>query len=104
MTRPTDPIEDTTLIRNLIAELANLGLESVEGTIPGTLNLKVGMGWIQFLRLEVSGVIQFDELKQPETGSIILPADSVRRSQTAKKVREVARILKIRHRYVNSAK
>jgi len=103
MTIPSDPKEDSKLLQQIIAGLAEQGLEGFEGPTPGTLHLKVKDLSVRFLRLEVQGYISFDELKHPaKPECTILGADKTRRSHTKKKVLEIVRTLRYRHRIYSS--
>jgi hypothetical protein len=104
MTIPSDPKEDAQLLSNIIAGLAEHGLEGFEGPTPGTLFLKVKEHSVRFLRLEVQDYISFDELRHPEKSEVlILGSDKTRRSKSAKKVLEIVSTLRYRHRiYSNS--
>jgi hypothetical protein len=99
MTTLSDPKEDAQMIERIIAGLAEQGLEGFEGVFPGTLCLKVGEHTVRFLRLETAGYINFDQLwHTTKPGCLILGPDVTRRSKTAKKVLEVVRTLRYRHR------
>jgi len=103
MTIPSDPKEDANLLQRIIAGLAEQGLEGFEGSTPGTLYLKVKDLSVRFLRLEVQDYISFDELRHPaKPDCIVLEADKTRRSHTQKKVLEIVRTLRYRHRIYSS--
>lgn len=102
MTFPSDPKEDVELIQAVIAGLAEHGLEGFKGPILGTLWMRVNGHPVQFLKLEVQGAIHFNELRNPTSEAIILETDTTRRSKTKKKVLEVVRTLRYRHRIMTS--
>ena len=103
MTIPSDPKEDALLLKSIIAGLAEQGLEGFEGTTPGTLCLKVKGLEVQFLQLRVKEYINFNELRSTSNPEVlILGSDSTKRSKTARKVLEVVRTLRYRHRIYSS--
>jgi hypothetical protein len=116
MTLPSDPKEDAQLLSNIIAGLAEQGIEGFEGPTPGTLCMRIesqsmalsqrigqsdSVYTIQFLRLEVQDYIHFNALHHPTTGALILGSDSTRRSKSAKKVLEIVSTLRYRHRILS---
>jgi hypothetical protein len=99
MTLPSDPKEDAQLLSNIIAGLAEQGIEAFEGPTPGGLFMKVGRHTVRFLRLEVQDYINFDQLWHTSSPDcLILGPDVTRRSKSSKKVLEIVRTLRYRYR------